>query len=167
MNFNFWKPPSHPLHFSSPTSDHSFPLCLLAGLKTSFNFLNAAKVVTTSESIGKFNTVRSGALFKTRRKGLHWSSSPKKVGTVGRPLALSVFAFSIYIFKFELVGSTDIANSLDASVYSWPQKTSVLWGKAANFVSELCICDAVPSNKRPQASVKRVSPQKSDFSVGK
>ena len=58
-----------------------------------------------------------------------------------------------------LSGSTASANFKLLTVYSCAQYTKVSAGRAASLDNEVCICSAVPSNRRPQPPLKRVSPQ--------
>jgi len=94
-----------------------------------------------------------------RRNGLQSRSWASVDGTVARPSRRWRLASTARRCRDSFDGSTASANAALATVYSWPQHTRASPGNALRRSSESSIWVGVPSNKRPQPRLKRVSPQ--------
>src|SRR4249919_1976257 len=79
----------------------------------------------------------------------------------GRPSARSLATSARRASRAGFCGSAAVAKRPLASVYSWPQQTSVPPGSEARRSSDASICSGLPSNMRPQPRLKSVSPQNS------
>src|ERR1700722_2751036 len=103
---------------------------------------------------------KSAKLFESgaSKKGLAFSSSDIADGTLGCPAERSCSTFATNVWRAALSGSTERAKRALLSVYSCPQQTLVSPGKSASLRRLLYISSAVPSIKRPQPKLNRVSP---------
>src|SRR5215831_12572526 len=99
----------------------------------------------------------------TRTKGLVAFSRAIVDGRVGRFSRLRRESLASRSSSAAFSGSTALAKPMFASVYSWPQYTSVSSGRATSFSSDAYSCCGVPSNALPQPQAKSVSPQNSMF----
>ncbi len=87
------------------------------------------------------------------------SSSPRMLGIVTRPAALSSSTSLVRRISCSFSGSTARAKRQLESVYSCAQYTLVSSGRPASLSSDSCISPGLPSNRRPQPTLNRVSPQ--------
>ena len=99
---------------------------------------------------------------RNRREGTDCRRAPRRIetGSVGTPRSRNARALQrAPRQRADCRGSTVCANAQLATVYSWPQQTSVSPGNAARRSSDASICSGVPSKMRPQPTLKSVSPQ--------